>query len=85
MSDKIIKFPRRSHDRIRRDQSQGVLRCVISERWLQFPKASYRHPDMEYLELDVMTLGADEKPRKICSITVDKERLLEMLNKLPYK
>ena len=38
---------------------------------------------MEYLHLDIMTVGTNERERKLCELIVDKQQLLKMLNDLP--
>ena len=83
MSKNIIQFPRRSEDRKRRKAKKGILECEVSNRWIQFPKASDKFSDMEYLHLDIMTLDSNEKDRKLCELIIDKEQLLSMLRKLP--
>ncbi|MFC6672469.1 hypothetical protein [Marinobacterium aestuariivivens] len=84
-NDKIVRFPNRYERRKRVDASKGELRCEVSERWIKFPEASSRHFYMDYLALDVMTLGADEKERKLCEIIVDRDLLEKILRELPHK
>lgn len=83
MTIRVINFPRRRIDQKRRDAAKGILRCEVSDRWIQFPEHSEKSPDTEYLACDVMTLGSDEKPRKICEIILDKTQLMKMLIELP--
>ena len=83
MNDKVVRFPGRPADRKRRDSNRGILRCEVSGRWLQFPDASDKFSDMEYLHLDIMTLGTDEQKRKLCELVLDKQQLLKMLSDLP--
>ena len=83
MNNKVVRFPRRTADRKRRDSNDGVLRCEVSGRWFQFPDASDKFEDIEYLHLDIMTVGTNEQERKLCELIVDKQQLLKMLNDLP--
>lgn len=83
MSNNVIPFPRGSSDRKRRDLLRGILRCEVSERWLQFPSVSEKFADVEYLHLHIMTRGADERERKLCELVLDKQALVEMLRDLP--
>jgi hypothetical protein len=83
MSIDIVNFPRRSTDRKRLEAREGKLRCEVSDRWIQFRPESDRFDDIEYLTLDVMTLGTDEKDRKLCELILDKDQLLDILAKLP--
>ncbi|MBA6390967.1 hypothetical protein H4J38_09295 [Colwellia sp. BRX10-3] len=83
MDDKIVNFPNKYERKKRVDLRNGELRCEVSERWVKFPKASDKYPNCEYLHLDIMTLGANEKDRKLCEIILDKEQLLKLLSELP--
>ncbi|MDB1122230.1 hypothetical protein [Vibrio algarum] len=83
--DKIVRLPNGYEHKKRVDASKGELRCEVSERWIKFPEASSKHFDMDYLALDVMTFGANEKERKLCEIIVDRDLLEKMLKELPHK
>ena len=83
MNDKVIRFPGRTADRKRRDSNRGILRCEVSPRWIQLPSASDKFSHMEYLHLDIMTLGTNEQDRKLCELILDKQQLLKMLRDLP--
>lgn len=83
MSKNIVQFPKRSEDKKRLEAKEGKLRCEVSDRWIKFPSASEKSDDVEYLLLDIMTVGSNEKDRKICEIIVDKQQLLKMLAELP--
>ena len=83
MDNKIVKFPNK-HERLKRiDINSGKLRCEVSERWISFPGASWKTNNLDYLALDIMTLGANDKERKLCEIIVDREQLQKMLKELP--
>ena len=83
MSKNIVRFPKRSGDRKRLEVKEGKLSCEVSERWIKFPSASDKFDDIEYLSLDVMTRGSNDKDRKLCEIIIDKQQLLKMLAELP--
>ena len=83
MSDKIVRFPVGSKKRKRLKQKEGRIECEVSGRWIQFPEASDKFSNMEYLRLDIMTMGAPDEERKLCEIILDKQQLLKMLNELP--
>lgn len=83
MSNNIVRFPRRSEVKKRTEAAKGRLSCEVSERWIKFPSASHKFEDMEYLSLDIMTLGSNEQDRKLCEIILDKQQLLKMLQELP--
>ncbi|MCD6450087.1 MAG: hypothetical protein J7L34_06240 [Thermotogaceae bacterium] len=83
MSGKIIKLPVGSIKRKRINANAGILECEVSGRWLQFPEASDKLQNIEYLCLDVMTHGSTGKDRKICELILDKKQLVKMLSELP--
>ena len=83
MSDKIVKFPSGSKKRKRINANVGKLQCEVSNRWVQFPESSDKFSDIEYLCLDIMTIGATDQERKICEIILDKKQLEKMLSELP--
>ena len=54
---------------------------MVSGRWLQFPEKSAGHfGGGEFIALDVMTEGEDEKPRKLCGLVVTRKDLLRVIN-----
>jgi hypothetical protein len=85
MTDKVIRYPFRAEALKRENRKNRRVPCVVSERWLQFPKQIDRHSDADYIHLDVMTKGAGEEPRKICEVIVTKEELMSVLEELPVK
>lgn len=84
MPSKVVRFPdrgRRKRDRHR----HRIVECEVSVRWLQFAERIDRHADKDYLRLDVMTRDANEQPRKLCSLVVDSQELVSLLESLPVK
>lgn len=79
--EKIIKFPVNYSQRIKNQMGKGYVPCVVSGRWLQFPKKSCgRFHDGEYIEVSVMTTGADDKPKKLCDLIITREDILNALS-----
>ncbi|NRD34593.1 hypothetical protein HQQ92_23035 [Shewanella sp. DC2-4] len=66
------------------DRENRILRCEVSERWIQLPTATdLTGGGIDYLSLDVMTNGSNDKPRKICEMIVDRSELIALLNEIP--
>lgn len=77
---KIIKFPVTYSQRKRNSMGVGYVPCEVSNRWLQFPDTSCLCEGGEFIQVDVMTLGKNEEPRKICEVILaraDLERALQ--------
>ena len=64
-------------------EKKGRIECEVSGRWLQFPKASHKTPNMNYIVLDVMTIGESDKERKLCELIFDRQQLEKILAELP--
>ena len=54
--------------------------CLVTERWLQFGEGASQLPGGRYLFIDVMTMGADEQPRKLTTLCLSKEDILQALD-----
>lgn len=85
MSDKVIRFPGAHARRNRLDKRAGIVRCDVSDRWLQLPEQAYEFHNGTYLSIDVMTDKGEGKPRKLCELVLIKEELLAALEALPIK
>ena len=85
MSDNIRRFPRPTANRRRLDLNAGVVRCEVSSRWLQFPDTATAFSDGTLMSIDVMTLGEDDQPRKLCELVLSKEDLIAMLDRVQVK
>ena len=85
MTKKIIKFPWGRAARLKKKMGKGCVPCRTSQRWLRFPaRSSGYFDDGEFIEIDVMTYGeSSENPRKICSLTVTREDLLQAIHAVP--
>ncbi|MGD2126251.1 MAG: hypothetical protein PVG99_09240 [Desulfobacteraceae bacterium] len=82
MADKIIKFPVSYARRMQEKIGRGLVPCMATERWIQFPLESSGYFDEgEFIEISVMTYShAHDKPRKICDLTVTREDLLRAIS-----
>lgn len=78
----ITKFPAALERRDWRNLKNGIVECQVSGRWLQFPETASEVGGKGFMSVDVMTLGGDERPRKICELILAKEDLLAMLEKI---
>ncbi|MCD9494373.1 hypothetical protein [Photobacterium carnosum] len=85
MDDKVINLPNRYECKRRIEVNNGKLRCEVSNRWIKFPEASSKCSDMDYLHLNIMTIGENEKDRKLCELIVDRDMLEKLLIELPHK
>ncbi|MBV1931831.1 MAG: hypothetical protein KUG71_08945 [Porticoccaceae bacterium] len=84
MSNKVVYGGFRYKRRKREDKENKILRCEFSERWIQFPVVSELTADnIDYMHLDVMTKGNNDKPKKLCEVIVNRSTLIELLNDIP--
>jgi hypothetical protein len=86
--DKVRRLPISADQRLRNRVGKRGVPCVVSERWLVFGEEGHGpFHDGEYIHLDVMTHGADDSPRKLCSLVVTREDVLRALSnvKAPNK
>ena len=73
---KIVKFPVSYSQRIRNTMGKGYVPCEVSGRWIQFPEYSGGYfTEGEYIDIAVMTLDQNERPRKLCNLIVTREDL----------
>ena len=59
------------------------VKCLVSNRWIQFPLCADGFSEGTFICVDLMTLNADDKPRKLCELVLSKEDILAMLERLP--
>lgn len=84
MSNNVIFGGFRAKKRSKEDRKNKILRCEVSERWIQFPKATdLTGGNIDYMRLDMMTNGSNDKPRKLCEVIVNRSMLVELLNDIP--
>lgn len=77
----LIKFPMTQMERIKNQRGKGYVPCMVSERWIQFPKESGSHfDDGEYIAISIMTYGSDDKDKKICDLVITREDILKAIN-----
>ena len=82
MSDKIKNFPRGAERRDRLNVRKYRVPCQVSDRWLQFPQTAHALVGGDFMAVDVMTLGGDEKERKICELVLTRQDLIRMLEQV---
>jgi hypothetical protein len=84
MAKNIIKFPAGNARRRRKKTGKGIVPCMETERWLQFPDESSGYFEQgEFIEVAVMTYSpTKERPRKICDLLVTREDLLTAINSI---
>ena len=78
----IQKFPITYMQRRKNERGKTSVSCQVSDRWLKFSEKSTRLEGGEFISLDVMTLGSDEKEKKICELVITREELLEALSNI---
>ncbi len=81
-NEKVVKIPITYKQRKLNVLGDGHVPCEVSERWLQFPDTA---EDPRWLPVDVMTMGSDDLPRKICELVLNKEDLLRAVNAIKYE
>jgi hypothetical protein len=84
MANNVIYGGFRSKRRIKEDRENRVLRCEVSERWIQLPIVTdLTGNNIDYMRLEVMTNGNNDKPRKLCELIVNRTELVELLKEIP--
>jgi hypothetical protein len=78
----LTEFPITRWQRIRNLQGEFSVPCEVSERWLSFGCTSDKLSTGEFIYMDIMTMGNNEKKRKICSLIITRENLLNVLSKI---
>jgi len=74
----------RSKRRKKDDHKNKILRCGLSERWIQLPPVTELTGDnIDWMHLDVMTNGNNDKPRKLCQMMVNRTELIELIKEIP--
>lgn len=76
MKNKIIRFPVSTLQRLKNENGPGYVPCMVSERWLQFPKKSAGHFNAgEFIDIQVMTKNVDGVTKKLCDLIITREDL----------
>lgn len=81
----IIKFPITFTQRQKNQRGKTSVSCQVSDRWLKFSEESTKLNGGEFIFLEVMTIGKDEKEKKICELVVTREEILEALSNIKCK
>ena len=82
MSDTIKYFPRGSERRERLNLRKYRVPCQISERWLQFPETAQALQGGDFMRINVMTVGSNDRDRKICELVLTKQDLMRMIEQV---
>ncbi len=82
MKNKVIKFPISRSNCHKNKMGNGYVPCMVSDRWIQFPKKSAGHFEGgEFIEISIMTHSyTKDEPRKLCDMIVTREDLLRAIN-----
>lgn len=83
MSDKIKLFPSGKARRERLNLRKYRVACEVSDRWLQFSEKAHRVGDKDFMFVNIMTLGSDDKEKKLCELVLSRQDILEMLRMIP--
>ncbi|AKA70151.1 hypothetical protein [Clostridium scatologenes] len=83
--EKVVKIPIDYKQRKINEYGQGYVPCEVSNRWLQFADESNLCQGGEFIGVDVMTLGSDEQPKKICQLIINREDIIRALNSVVPK
>ncbi len=69
-----------SKERWRKERGDFAVPCIVSLRWLELSgSADYRVGGDEVINVDVMTIAEDDKPRKLCGLMVTRADLVGVL------
>ncbi len=80
MSSNVKTFPGNPYKRLKARYGARMVPCMVSGRYLLFPEQSAGHlGGGEFIPVDVMTMGGDDKPRKLCEMVITREDLLAAL------
>lgn len=78
---KVVPFPLSQYRRMKNHRDPRYVPCMVSGRWLQFPKESAGHfGGGEFISLDVMTETEPGVHRKLCDLVVTREELQRALD-----
>lgn len=84
MSDRKVKrIPVSWKQRWRNRMGETMVQCQVSNRWLKFPETSGQSGE-EWMIVDVMTLDANEEPKKLCELVIVLEDLEHALKHVAH-
>ncbi|MCZ6944358.1 hypothetical protein EJ131_28570 [Bacillus mycoides] len=75
--EKVVRIPISPKQRRMNEHGNGYVECEVSSRWLQFQEYN---EDLGLVHVDVMTLGENNKERKLCELFIKRDELLKVLN-----
>lgn len=86
MTDKIVRFPVKTMQRIRNRRGKRSVSCMVSDRWLRFPETAAMvdfgdgRPGTTVI-VDVMTDAGDD-PKKLCELCIRIEDLEKAISNI---
>jgi len=83
--DNIKKFPITEYQRIRNMQGEFSVPCEISGRWISFDRTSTKLQEGDFISLNIMTMAENDKPKKLCSLIITRENIMEVISKIESK
>lgn len=77
----MARKARRTDSAIRGAASALRVDCQTSERWLHFRRPAQLDalPQSDLLDIDVMTVGEDGEPHKLCELVLPRGDLLRAI------
>lgn len=82
MKDEVKKFPVSHHQRYKNRLDKYSVPCQVTDRWIQFPKKGGQYKGKEYLPVEIMTWGSNDKPRRICELVITYVDLWKALGRV---
>ena len=76
----VIRLPIGWKQRWQNRMGDRAVVCQVSGRWLQFPDRAEQSGSEQWMIVDVMTLGSNENPKKLCELVLAREDLIHALN-----
>jgi hypothetical protein len=68
----VIRIPVSAKQRWRNEMGDRAVQCQVSNRWLEFPEVRHAEGDDDWLHVYVMTLDANEEPKRICELVLSR-------------
>ncbi|WP_395375842.1 hypothetical protein [Marinicella sp. W31] len=82
---KIINLPSNYQKRRRIDANNFILRCEKTQKWIQFANQSQKGQITDFLKFDIMTIDKNKNKKKLCTLTIDRNTLIKIIEKIPHK
>ncbi len=78
MTDKVVRFPMNSSERVANRRGKRTVSCIVSSRWLRFDEHAQKMQSGTAILVDVLTDISGEE-RKLCQLCVTLEDLRRLL------